>query len=30
MRTFVKCMAGMEEIWVARMNNALRVEGPYI
>jgi integrase len=28
MRTYAKCMAGMEGVWIARMNNALHLEHP--
>jgi integrase len=28
MRTYAKCMTGMEEIWITRMNQALRLEVP--
>ena len=28
MRTYAKCVAGMEDVWISRMNQALRLENP--
>jgi hypothetical protein len=28
MRVYAKCMTGMEDVWITRMNDALRLETP--
>ena len=28
MRTYARCVAGMEDVWISRMNQALRLEDP--